>query len=57
MIDYVFDGRSPPPGGYTPESATNPLQHYGQTKRDGEDVVLQARQQGAKTVVLRVPVL
>jgi S-adenosylmethionine synthetase len=55
--DYVFDGRSPPPGGYTPESPTNPLQIYGQTKRDGENVVLQARQQGAKAVVLRVPVL
>ncbi|OJA08364.1 hypothetical protein AZE42_01009 [Rhizopogon vesiculosus] len=55
--DYVFDGRSPPPGGYTPESPTNPLQYYGQTKRDGENVILQAQQQGAKTVVLRVPVL
>jgi S-adenosylmethionine synthetase len=55
--DYVFDGRSPPPGGYTPESPTNPLQIYGQTKQDGENVVLQARQQGAKAVVLRVPVL
>ncbi|KAG2067798.1 NAD-P-binding protein [Suillus decipiens] len=55
--DYVFDGRSPPPGGYIPESPTNPLQIYGQTKRDGENAVLQARQQGAKAVVLRVPVL
>ena len=57
MIDYVFDGRSPPPGGYTPDSPTNPLQYYGQTKRDGENVVLEALQQGAKVVVLRVPVL
>ncbi|KAG2353513.1 hypothetical protein BDR07DRAFT_1195953, partial [Suillus spraguei] len=55
--DYVFDGRSPPPGGYIPESPTNPLQIYGQTKRDGENAVLQARQQGARAVVLRVPVL
>lgn len=55
--DYVFDGRTPPPGGYTPESPTNPLQIYGQTKRDGENAVLQARQQGARAIVLRVPVL
>lgn len=55
--DYVFDGRSPPPGGYTPESPTNPLQSYGHSKRDGENAVLQARQQGAKAIVLRVPVL
>ncbi|KAG1800230.1 NAD dependent epimerase/dehydratase [Suillus plorans] len=55
--DYVFDGRSPPPGGYTPELPTNPLQIYGQTKRDGETAVLQARQQGSRAVVLRVPVL
>ncbi|KAG1903179.1 NAD dependent epimerase/dehydratase [Suillus fuscotomentosus] len=55
--DYVFDGRSPPPGGYTPELPTSPLQIYGQTKRDGETAVLQARQQGSRAVVLRVPVL
>ncbi|PFH49932.1 hypothetical protein AMATHDRAFT_62246 [Amanita thiersii Skay4041] len=50
--DYVFDGRSPP---YTPSSQTNPLQLYGQTKRDGEHAVLNA--DGAKVIVLRVPVL
>lgn len=51
-IDYVFDGTSPP---YLPSSPTNPLQFYGQTKRDGEIAVLGV--QGAKSVVLRVPVL
>jgi len=50
--DYVFDGTSPP---YTPSSRTNPLQLYGQTKRDGEVAVLGV--EGAKVVVLRVPVL
>ncbi|KAF8887601.1 NAD dependent epimerase/dehydratase [Infundibulicybe gibba] len=50
--DYVFDGTSPP---YTPLSQTNPLQLYGQTKRDGEIAVLSVS--GATVVVLRVPVL
>ncbi|KAG6918388.1 hypothetical protein DXG01_014789 [Tephrocybe rancida] len=50
--DYVFDGTSPP---YTPSSPTNPLQSYGQSKRDGELAVLAV--DGARVVVLRVPVL
>ncbi|KAF4618725.1 hypothetical protein D9613_010169 [Agrocybe pediades] len=50
--DYVFDGTSPP---YTPYSATNPLQLYGKSKRDGELAVLGV--DNAKCVVLRVPVL
>ncbi|KAF9010007.1 hypothetical protein BDQ17DRAFT_1397490 [Cyathus striatus] len=50
--DYVFDGTSPP---YTPSSPTNPLQLYGESKRDGELAVLGV--DGAKVVVLRVPVL
>ncbi|KAF8637839.1 hypothetical protein AX17_002468 [Amanita inopinata Kibby_2008] len=50
--DYVFDGTSPP---YTPSSSTNPLQLYGQTKRDGELAVLGVNE--AKVIVLRVPVL
>ncbi|GLB42055.1 putative rmlD substrate binding domain [Lyophyllum shimeji] len=50
--DYVFDGTSPP---YTPSSPTNPLQLYGQTKRDGELAVLGV--DGASVVVLRLPVL
>lgn len=50
--DYVFDGTSPP---YTPSATTNPLQLYGQTKRDGELAVLGV--DGASVVVLRVPVL
>jgi len=50
--DYVFDGTTPP---YLPSSATNPVNFYGTTKRDGELAVLGVR--GAKSVVLRVPVL
>ncbi|KZT23720.1 NAD(P)-binding protein [Neolentinus lepideus HHB14362 ss-1] len=50
--DYVFDGTSPP---YTPSSQTNPVNLYGRTKRDGEIAVLGV--QGAKSIVLRVPVL
>lgn len=36
--DFVFDGRNSSP--YKPEAITNPLSVYGQTKRDGELVVL-----------------
>ncbi|KAI0947777.1 hypothetical protein AcW1_009452 [Taiwanofungus camphoratus] len=50
--DYVFDGTSPP---YTPSAQTNPVNLYGQTKRDGELAVLGVT--GSKSVVLRVPVL
>ncbi|KAG1846042.1 NAD dependent epimerase/dehydratase [Suillus subalutaceus] len=38
--DYVFDGRSPPSGGYTPELPTNPLQIYGLTKRDAVNILV-----------------
>ncbi|KNZ78036.1 Methionine adenosyltransferase 2 subunit beta [Termitomyces sp. J132] len=50
--DYVFDGTSPP---YIPSSPTNPLQSYGQSKRDGELAVLAVNE--ASVIVLRVPVL
>jgi len=50
--DYVFDGTSPP---YTPSSRPNPLQLYGQTKRDGEVAVLAV--EGAQATVFRVPIL
>ncbi|KAI0763433.1 NAD-P-binding protein [Trametes elegans] len=50
--DYVFDGTSPP---YTPSAHTNPLNLYGQTKRDGELAVLGVS--GSQSIILRVPVL
>jgi S-adenosylmethionine synthetase len=45
-----------------PDSATNPLQLYGRTKRDGEVAVLGGEREsvlaaGSRKVVLRVPVL
>lgn len=36
--DYVFDGKTPP---YKCDSATNPLNDYGQSKLDGENVVIE----------------
>ncbi|KAJ2868464.1 hypothetical protein GGI22_000822 [Coemansia erecta] len=50
--EYVFDGRNPP---YAEDSATNPLNVYGQTKLDGERAILGACPKGA--AVLRVPLL
>ena len=35
--DFVFDGSSTTP--YRPTDATNPISHYGLTKRDGEDAI------------------
>jgi dTDP-4-dehydrorhamnose reductase len=47
--DFVFDGRASSP--YRPDSPTNPLNVYGQTKRDGEIAVLS--ELGERAVVLR----
>lgn len=49
--DYVFDGQNPP---YFPDSETNPLNFYGQTKLAGEKVVQEVCPGAA---ILRVPVL
>ena len=38
--DFVFDGTAKEP--YTEDMPTNPMGHYGLTKRDGEDAVLSA---------------
>lgn len=48
--DYVFDGKTPP---YTTTAATNPLNDYGITKRDGEVMVSKYK----NAAVLRLPVL
>ncbi len=37
--DFIFDGESPPPGGYTEESLPHPINWYGETKYKGEEVV------------------
>lgn len=49
--DYVFDGTSPP---YGPDDETNPLNFYGQTKREGEQALLS---ETADAAILRVGVL
>ncbi|GAA5881432.1 hypothetical protein JCM16303_005647 [Sporobolomyces ruberrimus] len=55
--DYVFDGTAPP-GGYEVTDEPAPTNLYGETKREGEKAVLEARvETGAKATVLRVPVL
>lgn len=47
--DFVFDGMASSP--YRPDSPTNPLNVYGQTKREGELAVLS--ELGTRAVVLR----
>lgn len=49
--DYVFDGTLPP---YEVDAPCNPINFYGQTKRQGEKAVLEA---SPHHVVLRVPIL
>lgn len=49
--DYVFDGRRPP---HAPEDQRCPLNSYGQSKADGENVIKNA---APSATILRVPVL
>lgn len=49
--DYVFDGTKPP---YKPGDPTCPLNKYGQSKADGEKIVLASN---PGNIVFRVPVL
>lgn len=51
--DYVFDG-TPGAAPYEADAETSPPNFYGETKRDGEDVVIKASD---RAVVLRVPLL
>lgn len=37
--DYVFDGRKPPPAGYTEDDTASPLGVYGQSKWQGEQAI------------------
>jgi len=46
--DYVFDGQGTSP--YKPDQETDPLNHYGLTKRDGEVL---AMEKNPKTVIIR----
>ncbi|HIA69330.1 TPA: SDR family oxidoreductase [Candidatus Poribacteria bacterium] len=49
--NYVFDGTLPP---YTPNSATNPLNLYGESKLEGEKMIWQNVVSGGS---LRLPIL
>ncbi len=49
--DFVFDGENPPDGGYTEESIPTPINWYGQTKLQGEEVV---RASGIPYLILRL---
>ena len=54
--DYVFPG-TPGQAPYEAEDEPHPTNLYGQTKLDGEKVVLEATKGTGLGVVLRVPVL
>ena len=47
--DFVFDGRSTRP--YTPEDSTAPVNHYGFSKREGENAILEIHPRGS--VIIR----
>ncbi len=49
--DYVFDGESPP---YVTDSARNPLNYYGETKVEGENIVEDAF---TDTIIVRPSIL
>ncbi|AKM79501.1 MAG: dTDP-4-dehydrorhamnose reductase [Candidatus Beckwithbacteria bacterium GW2011_GWB1_47_15] len=49
--DFVFDGKNPPPGGYTEEDSTHPIEWYGQTKLMAEEAV---RKSGAPAAIVRI---
>lgn len=50
--DYAFDGTTPP---YFPDSPTHPVNGYGVSKVEGEEVVRAAV--AARAAILRVPIL
>ena len=54
--DYVFPGR-PGEAPYASDAPTGPTNFYGQTKLDGEKVVLEGTSHNALGAILRVPVL
>lgn len=49
--DFVFDGKSPPSGGYTEADIPNPINWYAVTKYEGEKRVLSST---ATNVILRI---
>src|SRR3989344_2566111 len=49
--NFVFDGHSPPPGGYTEASPPHPVEWYGLTKLWAEQEV---QKSGAKYCIVRI---
>lgn len=49
--DFVFDGKNPPPGGYTEEDTPHPLNWYAETKFRGEEIV---RSSAIPYLILRI---
>lgn len=49
--DFVFDGENPPVGGYTEESIPAPINWYGQTKLQAEEIV---HASGSPYLILRL---
>lgn len=49
--DFVFDGSTPGVGGYTEDDSPNPINWYGKTKFEGEEVV---RNSGLPFIIARI---
>ncbi len=49
--DFVFDGNNPPEGGYVEDSPRSPLEWYGETKAEAEEVV---EGSGASYTIMRI---
>jgi dTDP-4-dehydrorhamnose reductase len=49
--DFVFDGKLTPEGGYKEEDTPNPINWYGQTKYDGEELI---RNSGLPYIIVRI---
>lgn len=49
--DFVFDGKNPPPDGYTETDAVNPINWYAETKYRGEEIV---RNSGIPYIIMRI---
>ncbi|MBI1919246.1 SDR family oxidoreductase [Candidatus Microgenomates bacterium] len=49
--DFVFDGTNPPTGGYSEEDVPHPINWYGQTKWEGEQIV---KNSGLDFIIMRI---
>jgi dTDP-4-dehydrorhamnose reductase len=49
--DFVFDGKMTPEHGYSEEDTPNPLNWYGQTKFEGEELI---KKSGLPAIIVRI---